>query len=415
MLWGILATTFMLVNVYRLSTAVIAEDLMAAFQTTGAQLGTIHATFFIVYAVMQIPTGVLVDRVGPRLTATGGAVVMNLGAAWFGLAGDYWGALGGRFLIGLGGSVIFVSILRFCASWYPAHKFGLMNGLSFALSGIGGILATTPFALLIGGIGWRQSLWVLSGIGLVAAFVTLVFVRDAPERAGLEPIPYTPEPTRISLRDAGGHLRAVLRDRLTWVVAVLLFCAGGVNLTIFGLWGIPYVAQVYDTSVAHASVYTLLGGLGLLVGPPAIGRLSDHLERRTELIVVGTVVFTVCLGVLAVSGEPPLVIVAATFFLAGALMGSFVLTYPIVRERHASAASGISLGAINGASFFGAAALPTLMGEALDAYWTGELIGGVRVYTTTGYQVAFAIATVAGAISVLCALWLHYHGDARPN
>ena len=73
LLWGVLAGTFLLVNIYRLSTAVLAEDLMAAFETTGAQLGTLHVTFFLVYALMQIPTGVLVDRVGPRLTATAGA------------------------------------------------------------------------------------------------------------------------------------------------------------------------------------------------------------------------------------------------------------------------------------------------------------------------------------------------------
>ena len=408
LLWGILAGTFLLVNIYRLSTAVLAEDLMAAFETTGAQLGTLHATFFLVYALMQIPTGVLVDRVGPRLTATAGAAVMNLGAIWFALAGSYGGALGGRFLIGLGGSVIFVSILRFAASWYRADEFGTMNGLSFAVAGVGGILSTTPFAVMVEAMGWQESLLVLAAIGFVFAVATFVFVRDSPERAGFQPIEGVPEQSRLPLSEIRRFLGRVLRDPWTWVVSLLLFCTGGVNLTLFGLWGIPYVIQVYDTSLTFASIFTLLGGVGAVFGPPAIGRLSDRTGRRTEFVVAGALVFTATLAVLAIAGDPPLVVVGLAFFLAGVLLGAFVLTYPLVKERNPDRASGISLGAINGASFFGAAAFPTIMGWALDEYWTGELVGGVRVYSVTGYRIAFAIAATAGVVAVGCALWLHW-------
>ena len=413
--WGILAITFLLVNIYRLSTAVIAEDLMEAFRTTGAQLGTIHATFFIVYAVMQIPTGVLVDRLGPRIIATAGAIVMNLGIVWFALAESYLGALGGRFLIGLGGSVIFVAILRFAASWFPAHKFGTMNGLSFALAGIGGILATTPFAIMVSATGWREGLLLLAGIGLVVATVTFVVVRDSPIRAGLEPIPNTPEPVRVSLPEAREYLGIILRDRSTWLVSVLLFCTGGINLTLFGLWGIPYVVQVYDTSVTYASMFTLLGGLGMLVGPPAFGRLSDAVGRRTELILIGGFVYTLVLGIIAINGNPPQPVVATAFFITGALNGVFVLTYPLIKERYDGRAAGISLGTINGATFFGAAAFPALMGIALDSYWTGELVGGVRVYTVTGYQIAFVIATMAGVVAIVCAIWLQLDENGRKS
>lgn len=407
LLWGLLAATFLLVNVYRLSTAVIAESLMAALSTTGAQLGTLHAMFFLVYGVMQIPTGVLVDRVGPRLTVAAGALTMNVGAAWFAVATAYGPALSGRFLIGLGGSVIFVSLLRFSANWYPPEQFGTMNGLCFAVGGVGGILATTPFALLVEAIGWRTSFLLLAGIGLVLAVATVAFVRDSPERAGFEPVDGIPERPRLTLGEARTFVVAVLRDPWTWVVSVLLFVVGGINLTLFGLWGIPYVVQLYDTSVTVASTVTLMGGLGIVVGPPVIGRLSDRTGLRTELVVGGTVVYTVTLALIALLGTPPLVLVGGAFFLTGALLGAFVLTYPIIKGRHEDRASGISLGTINGASFFGAAAFPAIMGVVLDAYWTGEMVGGVRVYTVTGYRVAFAIAAVAGLVAIVCALWLH--------
>ncbi len=413
LLWGVLAASFLLVNVYRLSTAVIAEDLMTAFRTTGTQLGTLHATFFFVYAAMQIPTGVLVDRIGPRLTAATGAVVMNLGAIWFALASGYGGALVGRLLIGLGGSVIFVSMLRFSANWFRADEFATLNGLSFAVGGVGGILATTPFALLVGATGWREAVLALAAVGLVFAVATALFVRDTAERAGFAPIDGATEQSRLTVAEVRTSLAVILRDRWTWIVSLLLFCTGGVNLTLFGLWGIPFVVQIYDVSVTAASTITLLGGAGLVVGPPVIGRLSDRLDRRSELIVAGTVVYAALLGAIAVLGEPPLAFVGVAFFLAGALLGSFVLTYPMIKERNPSRASGISLGTINGASFFGAAAFPSIMGWTLDAYWTGEMVGGVRVYTLTGYRIAFAIAAGAGVVSVACATWVHWNEPGR--
>jgi hypothetical protein len=83
----------------------------------------------------------------------------------------------------------------------------------------------------------------------------------------------------------------------------------------------------------------------------------------------------------------------------------------MIQARHDDRASGIALGTINGASFFGAATFPAVMGWVLDVYWTGEHFGGVRVYTVTGYRVAFGIGTAAGLVAVGCAVWLHRRSD----
>jgi MFS family permease len=165
-------------------------------------------------------------------------------------------------------------------------------------------------------------------------------------------------------------------------------------------------------SLARASTYVLLGNVGFVLGPPAFGALSDRLERRTGLIVVAALGFTIAYAVLLT--VPPLPVVGAVLFLALFANGGVALAFTVGKERHDPAVGGTVTGVINSLGYFGAAVLPAVMGVVLDAYWTGETISGARVYTVTGYRVAFAIAAGAGVLATLCAGWLHYRASREP-
>jgi MFS family permease len=191
------------------------------------------------------------------------------------------------------------------------------------------------------------------------------------------------------------------------VLGVMLFFVIGTNFTVLGLWGVPYVSHVYGVSVARASQYVLLGNVGLVLGPPAMGALSDRLGRRTGIILASVGLFTVAYGAVFVLVAPPLPVFGALVFLAMFTNGGVLLAYTVGKERHRSSASGTVTGTINSIGYFGAAVFPALMGVALDAYWTGATIDGARVYSATGYRVAFGIATVAGLVALACAAWLH--------
>ena len=405
-IWGTLAAVFLLVNLYRLSSAVLADRLMVAFDTSGAALGTLHASFFYVYALMQLPAGILADRAGPKRTATAGAIVLNVGAVGFALAESYPLAFLSRALIGLGGAVIFISILRFCASWFRDDEFATMNGLTIAVAGLGGILATTPLAVAATTFGWRETTLGLGVIGLGFAVVVYLLADDKPEDAGLEPVGDADAET-LTLADVVENLRLVLGERETWVTSIMLFCSTGILITLLGLWGVPYVVQTYGVSVTTASWYTLLGSFGLLIGPPAFGWLSDRLERRALLIVIGGVGYVVGFGVLAAVGQPPRIVVAVVYFASGFLLGAFTLSYALIKERHPTSASGVSTSTVNGAAFLCAALFPTILGYVLDVYWTGELVAGARIYTELGYQVSFGIATTASLLALCCSVWLY--------
>ncbi len=404
--WGALATVFLLVNLHRLSTAVLSQRLTADFGTTAAQLGTLHAAFFYVYAAIQIPTGVLADRLGPRHVGSIGAAVLSAGAIGFALSDGYLAAFLSRTLIGMGSGVIFVSILRFCANWFRATEFATMTGMTGAVAGLGAILATTPLALTVGALGWRPTVLGLGIVGFGAAGAVYVLARRSPAEAGLEPIDGVPEQPSVSLAETGDHLRRLARDLDQWLLSVVFFAIMGTLLTLLGLWGVPYLVVVYDLDVTTASYYTLLGSVGMLLGPPTIGWVSDRLGRRLLPMAVGLGLFVVAIGVIPVLGRPPLPAVAVSYFFSGFLLGAAMLGFSVIKERYPSGASGVATATINTAGFVGGALFPTLMGLALDAYRTGEVVGGTVVYTEFGYRVAFSVVAGAVAIAFVCSLWL---------
>lgn len=411
--WGALASVFLLVNVHRLSTAVLSEQLTADFEVTAAQLGTLHASFFVIYAFVQIPAGVLADRYGPRYIGSIGATVLSLGAIGFSASGGYLTATLSRGIIGLGSGVIFVSVLRFCANWYQVDEFATMTGLTGGIAGVGAIVATTPLAVTIGRFGWRSTVFGLAALGFVAAAAVFALARQSPEAAGLDPIENVPEQASVTLAETGRYLRALATDLDQWLLSISFFAGMGTVLTVIGLWGVPYLVAVYDVGVTTASYYTLLGSIGILVGGPTVGWLSDRVGERLLPFAVGFGLFSVVLSVIPIVGSPPRSVVGLLYFLIGGFVGVALLALSIVKERYPAEASGVATGVVNGAGFFGATVLPTLMGIAVDSYRTDDVVAGTVVYTEFGYRVAFGIAAGAVGVAFCAALWLYVRDRRR--
>ena len=411
--WGALALVFLLVNVHRLSTAVLSEELTADFGITAAELGTLHASFFVIYAFIQIPTGVLADRYGPRYVGAVGATVLSLGAIGLTASGSYLAASASRAVIGFGSGVIFVSILRFCASWYRVDEFATMTGLTSGIAGVGAIIATTPLALSVDRFGWRSTVFALGIVGFVAAGLVFTLARQSPAAAGLEPIDDVPEQASVTLSETGGYLRELASDLDQWLLSLSFFAAMGTILTIIGLWGVPYLVAVYGLDVTTASYYTLLGSVGILLGGPGVGWISDRIGRRLLPMVVGFGVFTAALAVIPILGSPPLFVVAVLYLLIGSSIGVTVLALPAIKERYPPEASGVATAVVNGAGFFGATVLPTLMGVAVDRYRTGDVVAGSAVYTEFGYRVAFGITAGAVGLAFCSACWLYLRERRR--
>mgnify|MGYP000025694411 CR=1 FL=1 len=392
--WAALAAGFYLVNIQRLSTGVLSEAFTAAFMLSAAQLGTLHAAFFAVYAVLQLPTGIIVDRYGSRLTASVGMATVAAGSLVMATAGGFAVAIIARVLIGAGASVIFIAILRYAASWFPPRRFATVAGMTAGVSGIGAISAATPLAVLVGTVGVTRSFELAAVAAAAVAVAIWVVVRRGD--AGTEQ-------RRVDSVGVRAQLRALLADPDQWLLSLVFFAGNGTTITVMGLWGVPYLVAVYGLSITDASVYTLIGSVGILVGGPTLGWLSDRLAMRLRPMIAGLAVTAAALAVIPLIGRPPLWMVAGIYAAVGASIGVSLLSMTAIKERYPPSAAGVATAAVNTWGFVGATLLPVAMGLAVDRYRTGAVVGGSVVYTPMGYRIAFAIAAAVVALAALAA------------
>jgi sugar phosphate permease len=384
--WTLIAS-YIMVFFHRMVPGVVAADLMQAFQTSGAALGSLAATYFYIYTALQIPSGVLADTLGPRISVTLGGLVSGAGSILFGLAPDFATASWGRFLVGLGVSVVFIGLMKTNAVWFSERQYGRIGGLTLLLGNLGSIMAAGPLALLLVEVSWR-SVFVSAGfVSIAFAVLTLILVRNRPEDAGFpsireqEGLPSHPARDQHWLRD----LREVMTTRAVWPGFWVNFGLTGCFLAFAGLWAVPLMRDLHGLDRAGASLYTTVTLAAFAIGAFKVGWISDRIGRRRPVIIAGTALS--CLAWLAMillpwgPGWSGLLI----FTVLGLTAGGNVVVYAAAKEVLPARVAGMAIALVNTGLFLGAAVMQPAFGWVLDLTWDGALREGVRLYGRADY------------------------------
>ncbi|KAA2258601.1 MFS transporter [Solihabitans fulvus] len=273
LIWTTAVIIYVAAVFHRSSLGVAGLQAGERFGVGPAGLGTFTVLQIGVYAAMQIPTGVLVDRFGPRRVLTAAALLMGLGQLLFAVAHSYPLGLTARAVLGLGDAMTWVSVLRLVAAHFPARKYALVVSFSAALGALGNLVATVPLTLLLGSVGWTLTFLVAGGATAVYALVT-ARLRDHPAGA---PAPETePIPLRTVLHRVATAWRVPGTRLGFWVHFTTMFAPAVLGL----LWGFPYLVRAQGMSEHAASSLLSVLVIGALVGGPLLG---GAIGRRPEL------------------------------------------------------------------------------------------------------------------------------------
>ena len=373
--WAVGSLFFLYGFALRVSPSVMVDELMREFQVSALVLGHLSAIYFYVYAAVQIPVGVMMDRIGPRLLMTLACFLCALGCFLFAAAEDIWLAYIGRFLIGLGSAFTWVGVLTIIATSLPAKHFAGFTGGGQLAGTSGAILGQAPLAAAIEWFGWRYSVYGLGMFG-VALAIALWFAVQPRDRSATETAPLS------------RALKVAASNPQTWWLALVGMSLTGPVLAFAGLWGVPWFAAVRDVPRSEAAPLLSLVFVGWLLGAPLMGWLSDRLARRVPLLVVGTLVSGATIASILYLPELDLTLVAVLLFVSGVGGAVMILTFAAGRDHNPEYARGAALGIINTCVVASGALLQPLIGALLDWQWDGQMQDGVRIYSAAAYQIA---------------------------
>jgi sugar phosphate permease len=343
----ILATAhFFLSQFYRTSNAVIAPELIRDLSLNTEELGLLSASFFYGFALTQIPISVLLDKVGPRLMMTVLSLMGVVGAILFSIADSLGLGLIGRVLLGIGMACNLMGTFKLLTEWFEPFIFATLSGLVVSIGTFGNMVSATPLVMIVEQMGWRHSFQLIAAINLILTLTLFMVVRDRPARSTIPPANGAPS---ISLRQAFSNLALLFKKKDYWIISWATFVRYGTFAAFQALWAGPFLIEVMGYSAIRTGNLILLMNVGLIIGGPLWGALSDRVfKSRKGLIVFCLLVMALISFVLVtISAETGLLTISLIFFTFGLVSSGGMLMYPHIKDLMPHEMSGAAMTGIN--------------------------------------------------------------------
>ncbi|GAB4284684.1 MAG: MFS transporter [Opitutales bacterium] len=302
------------------------HPLMHDLDLTTFQFSMLSTSLFLViYGGMQVPAGLIIDKLGLKKSLMLGAAVCGLSTVGFAYTYNYPMAVTCRMLMGFGASFGFLCLLVSVNDWMP-HKYNaIFIGLSQLIGTMGPMFAAGPLDALSerSGVDWHSVFIILGIIGGLLAVLVLLFVENSHENAGQYRILRKPEPVLASIKRLFVRIQpwyiALATATLYFTIEYLSENEGRAYLKLKGL------------SSSAASYMITISWLGYALGCPLLGMLSDFLQRRKIIMVAAAIMGIVSIALITTAFNQYALFVA--FFLLGVSASGQSIGFAIVGEQ----------------------------------------------------------------------------------
>ncbi|MFF1479063.1 nitrate/nitrite transporter [Streptomyces sp. NPDC058301] len=384
LVWGIGVGVYFVAVIFRTSLGVAGLDAADRFGVNASALSTFSILQLLVYAGMQIPVGIMVDRLGTKKVLTLGVVLFTAGQLGFALSPSYGTALASRALLGCGDAMTFISVLRLGARWFPARRGPLIAQVAALFGMAGNLVSTIVISRTLHGIGWTATFAGSALAGAVVLALLLLFLRDHPE--GHEPAPVTHAGAAYVRRQIAESWREPGTRLGLWVHFTGQFPA----MVFLLLWGMPYLVEAQGHSRGTAGELLTLVVLSNMVVGLVYGQVIARHHAARAPLALGTVGATAALWAAAIAypaPHTPMWLLIALCVVLGACGPSSMIGFDFARPANPPERLGTASGIVNMGGFVASMTTLLAVGVLLDA--TGD-----------NYRIAFASVFVLQALGV---------------
>lgn len=394
--------------ILQISPAVMTSELMKAYSLSGTGLGFLVGFYFYTYMIMQIPSGILLDKYGTRLLTGIAILLCAIGTLLFAQAHSFALACFARLLIGFGAAFATTSYMKISSQWFPSQYFALLSGLFGTACMAGAGTAEAPIAWLINHIEWRNTLLICAIAGFI---LFILFWLIVAEKRNPQLLAENSRAEKFNFK----QFFALFKNRSN----IPLIFYGGLAFTpasVFGgLWGVPYIVAAYHLPKATAASIVSLVFFGFAIGGILIGFLGKQMKRQLPLVVGGTILAMFFLTLVILIPHMPIWLLDSCIFLFGLSSSGFLLSYTIAKNINSVALFGTVIGVINmGDPLCGAIADP-LVGKILDLNWQGITVNNARIFSVHAFQLALSVLIGYLLLALLCCYFIKEKQVAELN
>jgi len=392
LVWGVGLAIYVTAVFHRTSLAVAGLAATDRFDLTASQLGTFTVLQLFVYAGMQVPVGLLVDRFGPRTVLTAGVVTISLGQLGFALATSYPEALAARVFVGFGDAMTFICVLRLVSSWFGPRRIPLITQITGSSGQVGAIAAAVPMTWALSELGWTTAYVIAAATGPFLLAALLLFVRDSPTMRHVRGHPMSRRTLLATLRSAWAQPGTRLGF---WVHFTTPFSA---HLLVL-LWGFPFLVLSEGLSETAAGALLSLIIVVVVASGPVLGWMVGNHPWHRSTVALGTIAAMAATwtAVLAWPGEAPIWLLVLVIVACGCGGPASMIGFDVGRTSNPPDRMGSATGIINVGGFLAAVLAVFGVGAVLDLMTAGSS----NDYTPAAFRAAMSVQYPLWALGAL--------------
>ncbi len=383
--------------ILRVMPGAMTSELMTALNTSATGLGILSSAFFYGYAPMQIPAGLLLDKIGPRKLLSINLLICAVATVVFGFSTNLTLSTIARFAMGFTASFSYLGALMLISRWFPAKYYASSVGLVQFMGSIGAIAGLAPIAYLIKIYGPQTSTLGLAAIGFVFATLFWIVIRDFPETHKMTIIP-AKHRSWERLKQAAGIWQ-------NWWIGFYGFTCWAPMSIFAALWGVPFLKIAYQQSAIHAARDVSCIWLGVAIGGPILGWLTVRIQRRKFPLHISALIGIIS-TLLVIYCHLPKPFLLLALFAMGVASSAQAITFALIKDSNPHHIIGTTSGLNNMMIILGGMLFLPMVGLMLDHFWSGAMLDSMtKIYSVTDYRLSLLMLPLLYTFALLCSLF----------